>query len=229
VDGTRDVVSAKIDLWFWSCDRIHWDTEVLAGVLIALLYINFHLKTAWDAAPEALSQKTIPAVPLVLQTKLVNMYESALKEPYSIGLGPVGGWLLPERCRVWCLDVLELFGPYYSEKDWPTSQRLWEGAHRLLSGMFNCNGNSPGFDVNNFLAGLAPVDGSDADDASVDQGGGVSPHSPVGSNSAGAGGLSRERRTAVLDSLLYLLMVEPWLLLSGPSFSDFRRILQRQC
>jgi hypothetical protein len=41
--------------------------------------------------------------------------------------------------------------------------------------------------------------------------------------------LSRERRTAVLDSLLYLLMVEPWLLLSGPSFSDFRRILQRQC
>ena len=50
----------------------------------------------------------------MLQTKqkLLNMYESTLKEPYSIG---ISHW---EQAASG-VDVVALFGPFYPEKDWP--------------------------------------------------------------------------------------------------------------
>ncbi|KAF2651185.1 hypothetical protein K491DRAFT_761230 [Lophiostoma macrostomum CBS 122681] len=49
---------------------------------------------------------------LLNKDKLVGMYESALKEPYCIG---IGHWDQVASG----VDFIALFGPHYPEKDWP--------------------------------------------------------------------------------------------------------------
>jgi hypothetical protein len=51
---------------------------------------------------------------LLAKQKLLDMYESALEEPYSVS---VGRW--DQAVALDGVDVVALFGPFYPEEDWP--------------------------------------------------------------------------------------------------------------